>query len=500
MANINNVVNVALLPEGNAVAADNMNVVAIMTSNQDGPINSSNRYALYSDIASVEADFGSFSDVAAFAQVFFSTKPNAVNAGGVLVVGYWRGASENVAATSAVLRGGQVNEVNVFSQLQGIEDGTMSITIDGEVEALTGLDFRATTDMAGVAAVIDAALTGEANVSYENLRIIITSATTGATSTITTFAVDPGAGTFIGNLLNIASGTGATITAGAAAATLTAETQLAAITALKALVNIKGAMFISPAIDVDRLALANWATANSVLIYDVFSSATNLDIDVDNVVWQIKLAGLTNYRMLYSKAGNRKMAASYMARVHTVNFSAEKSAITMHLKELAVPPEDYSQTEINKAKAVGLDIYTLIKDVGNVLTSGANDFVDNVYNLTAFVDAIQVGQFNVLKLTATKIPQTIEGVNQMVSQAERDSRRFVKAGVFAPGAWTKPDTFGDFDTFNRSIEQFGFYVLSGLLRDQPVADRQARKSPPIQIAVKNAGAIHSVDVIINFNE
>jgi hypothetical protein len=38
-----------------------------------------------------------------------------------------------------------------------------------------------------------------------------------------------------------------------------------------------------------------------------------------------------------------------------------------------------------------------------------------------------------------------------------------------------------------------------LLKDQPQADRQARKSPVLQGAVKNAGAIHSVDIIINFN-
>ena len=31
------------------------------------------------------------------------------------------------------------------------------------------------------------------------------------------------------------------------------------------------------------------------------------------------------------------------------------------------------------------------------------------------------------------------------------------------------------------------------------ADRAARKSPVLQIAVKNAGAIHTVDAIINFN-
>ena len=40
MADIANVINVALIPEGLLAARDNMNVVSIMTSQQDGPLNS----------------------------------------------------------------------------------------------------------------------------------------------------------------------------------------------------------------------------------------------------------------------------------------------------------------------------------------------------------------------------------------------------------------------------------------------------------------------------
>jgi hypothetical protein len=34
---------------------------------------------------------------------------------------------------------------------------------------------------------------------------------------------------------------------------------------------------------------------------------------------------------------------------------------------------------------------------------------------------------------------------------------------------------------------------------QAQADREARKSPPIQIALKLAGAVHTVDIIVNVN-
>ena len=81
MADIDNVINVTLLPEGLLAARDNMNVVSIMTSQQDGPLSSANRYELYSDIASVATDFGTSSDMYAFASAFFGTSPNPTNAG-----------------------------------------------------------------------------------------------------------------------------------------------------------------------------------------------------------------------------------------------------------------------------------------------------------------------------------------------------------------------------------------------------------------------------------
>lgn len=497
-ANISNVVNVALIPEGQLAARDNMNVVAIMTSQQTGPLSSANRYELYSDQGSVAGAFGSASKMTDFATAFFGTQPNPVNAGGVLVTGYWRGVDEDVPATAAVLEGAQVVPATVVSQLQAIQDGSFDITIDGGVaEALSGLDFRTITTMESAVGIIDTALTG-ATATYEDQRVVITSNTSGATSTIT-FATQGAAGTFLGEILAIADGTGATTTQGTAAETLTAETKLEAVTRLKEQVNVKGVVFIDPPTDIEAKSLAEWAQANSLLMYDVFDQADQLEIDPANVVWDIKLSGLTNYRCLYSKAGNRKLAATYMARAHTVNFNAENSALTMNLKELSVAAEEYTQSEITKAKNVGLDLYTTIKRTPCVLTSPANDFVDNRYNIIAFIDAVQTDMYNLLKQTGTKIPQTRRGVAQLIDQGEKTTRGFVRAGVFAPGTWSSPDYFGDRATFERNIQENGFYWRAGSLADQPQVDRQNRISPVLQAAVKNAGAIHEVDIIINFN-
>ena len=495
-ASITNVINVALIPEGQQAARDNMNVIAVLTS-ETGVIDSAERFRSYRDVAAVEADWGTASVVTQYAQAVFGTKPNAINFGGSLIVGLHRATAETVPASAATLVSTQFVEATLISQLQTITDGSFDIDVDGVTENITGLDFSSTTTLDGVAALLDAEFTG-ATVSHSNGYFTITSDTTGATSLLT-YATPGASGTFVGDLLTISNGSGGTLTQGAASVVLPIETKVDSLSALKALVNFKGGCFTDLVLDAEVPLVAAWAQANQTIIYNVFSGSAYLAVDPANPVWAVKLASQTSFRMLYSKSGNRLLAATYMARTHTVNFNAENSAITMNLKTLAVPAESYSQTEIDAAKRVGLDIYTTIKDVAVVLTSPANDFVDNVYNLIAYVDAIQTDNFNLLKSTGTKIAQTTRGVNQIVAQNEKTTRGFVRAGVFAPGTWTSPDSFGDIDTFNRNIEQFGFYVLGNRLADQPQSDRQQRKSPVIQIAVKNAGAIHSIDLIINFN-
>jgi hypothetical protein len=497
MADISNVINVSLLAEGRLAARDNLNVVGIITS-ETGFLSTAKRFEIYRDAPAVATDFGTSSQAHDFATTFFGTQPNSVNAGGHLVIGFWRAVDENVAESAATLAGAELSEARVVGQLQSVSDGAFDFTVDGGAEQnIAGLDFQTSTTLAEVVTVIDTAITG-ATATLDNIGVVITSDTTGATSLLT-FITDPGTGTFIGSIVGLAQGTGAVLTQGAAAAVLTAESKVDAITEIKAQTNIFGGMFIDKPTSIEAKALAEWAQANNTLVYDVFSDAANLVVNVTNVVWDIKLSSLTNYRMLFSTAANRKLASAYMARTHTVNFNAENSALTMHLKELPVTAESYTEGQITAAKTVGLDLYTTIKLTPIILTSGANDFVDNRYNLIGYVDALQTDLFNLLKQTSTKIAQIVRGVNQLIDQAEKTTRGFVRAGVFAPGTWSSPDTFGDLDTFNRNIEQNGFYFLAGRLSDQPQADRQARKSPVLQGAVKNAGAIHSVDVIINFN-
>ncbi|WP_145562395.1 DUF3383 family protein [Yersinia aldovae] len=498
-ASINNVINVTLLEEGRSAARDNINVCAIMTSQVD-VLSTSERYRSYKSPSAVEQDFGASSVTAAFSNVFFGTSPNPISAGGTLIIGFWNAAGEILPPTAGVLRGAEISQATVMPALRLVDDWSFSISIDGTDHDITGIDGSTAATLADIVSQIQTEITpAVADVSFDGIRIVITSPTTG-TDSIAGFPEPASVGTFIGDILAIAVGSGAAQINGRASTPVAPESQLESLSAIKSQVNVKGVGFIDKILDAQVPLIAAWAKANSVIVYETFTGEGALEVNPANPAWAVTLASQSNFRMLYSKAGNRKLATSYMARTHTVNFNGERTAITLHLKTLNVPAEDYSQTEIDKAKRVGLDIYTTIKDVPCVLTSGSNDFVDNVYNLMAYVDAVQTDSFNLLKTTPTKVPQTYYGVDQLEDCAEKTTRGFVRAGVFNPGTWTLPDFFGDRDMFMRNIEQNGFYVLAGDLKDQSTADRQERKSPVLQVAVKNAGAIHSADIIINFNK
>ena len=61
MANVNNVVNVSVVPQGRSLSRTNMNIVALFTS-QLGALSSSNRSKAYTDLSSI-AKVGSILNV-----------------------------------------------------------------------------------------------------------------------------------------------------------------------------------------------------------------------------------------------------------------------------------------------------------------------------------------------------------------------------------------------------------------------------------------------------
>ena len=72
----------------------------------------------------------------------------------------------------------------------------------------------------------------------------------------------------------------------------------------------------------------------------------------------------------------------------------------------------------------------------------------------------------------------------------------VNNGLVAEGQWNA-DGFGQLERGDFLPE--GFYIYSPPMATQDQSTREQRIAPPIQIALKLAGAIHEIDAIVDVN-
>lgn len=242
------------------------------------------------------------------------------------------------------------------------------------------------------------------------------------------------------------------------------------------------------------------------------SSANISDLNAGGLFAVISGAKQTQSRMFlytpdyaYLTSGyilNARVAmAAYMSRLMATNFSGTNTTITMNLKQLTnvVVDPNITQTILNSCQTVGVDVYANIAGLPEVISTGGNDYSDNVYNLQWFVGANMVALFNALAGTPTKVPQTEAGMSTLKSAMTQVAEQAVANGFVAPGSWTGSYTIGDPVALQRNIATNGYYIYSQPVATQSQAQRQARIAPLIQEAIKYAGAVQSVSAVIYVN-
>lgn len=281
------------------------------------------------------------------------------------------------------------------------------------------------------------------------------------------------------------------------------ETLAAAITRTAGLVQYFGVMATQIQSQVDMLAAGAVIQALNKIAF--FVQRASGSIDPGGSLDLLRTGSLTKSRGLYYGSDNDDDAllfqAAYAGRGLSTIFSGSNTTQTMHLKDLATiqPDPTMTQTLLNKAQDAGADCYVSLQGVAKTFTSGANSYFDQVYNLGWFVGALEVAGFNYLAQSASKIPQTEQGVDGLKGAYRDICEQGVSNQYIAPGRWTSPTTFGVQADLIDNIAQRGYYIYSTPIAQQTQADRADRKAPIIQIAVKEAGAIHSSTVIVYVN-
>lgn len=479
-----------------AAQAQNLNTMLIL-SNTD-VLDPVERYRLYTGIDSVAADFGQGSASYAAAVAYFSQTPKPRQ----LYIGLWARA-----AKPGGLRCGVLTKTNQnIADWNAITSGGFTITINGGAGvSVTGLNFSAALDMPGVAAVIQAGLTAAtvaATVAWDpGYQRFYFKTTANGSDKVVAFLTPPATGTNIADDLKGRTGDGGYSYTG-----LDPE-GAGAVTALyDELIGQKWyALATSADFDVADSVLLSFAAAieastnKHLYAVTIDDTAALLPSSTTDLAYQLKQLGYSRTFCQYSITA--QAAISALARLITTNYAASGTAITlMYKQQPGLVPENLTPTQAQALKDKNCNVFVAYDNDTAILQHGTmvnGTFADIVTGTDWLATTIQTELWNILYTTTTKIPQTDAGVNLLVTSVERLCTQAVNNGLLAPGVWQGP-VFGAL-SFGDYLAK-GFYVYAERVGNQTIADRAARRAPPIQVAAKLAGAIHSVDLSIIVNQ
>lgn len=488
-------VTVNLSPPGAQFA--NLDTALIIGDSNVIDVNS--RVRSYTTLGGVAADFGTDAPEYSAAALFFSQSPQPQQ----LYLGRWASG----ATYGLLLCGALTAEQQLLPTVWNtVTNGGFKIVVNGAgAVAITDLNFSAATSLNGVAEIINAAMaTADANASVtwsaSQNRFVFSSETTGAASTIA-YLESPSAGTDLTVPLAGTSATGAEEVNG-----IVAESALTAVTTIDALPAQYAYGYTFAATyalaDSDHLAIAGYIQgASKPHMYGVSTAdgaATNPSLTSD-IGSLLMAAGYTRTFVQYSTQ-TLYVAASVLGRMATVNFEGANTTITLAFQqEPGVTAETMTENAAATLNAKRYNYFVNFNNGTMILMNGwcsGPAFIDEIFGLDWLANAVQTDLFNLLTTNGTKIPQTDAGNNQLANAAEGACVQGVTNGLIAPGTWNSAG-FGALNPGDFMPK--GFYVYPNPMATQAPSVRATRAAPALQIAVKLAGAIQSVDCTINVN-
>ncbi|ELY2859484.1 DUF3383 family protein [Cronobacter sakazakii] len=280
------------------------------------------------------------------------------------------------------------------------------------------------------------------------------------------------------------------------------ETLLQAVNACLQYTNWYGLAIADSAdlVEADVISVAAAIEASSL---SRILAVTTADVNVlvsgntDNIGYKLKAAGYARTFWQYSSS-SKYAAISAFGRAFTVNFTGNNTTITLKFKtEPGVTYETLTTAQASAIDAINGNVYVYYANDTAIIQQGVmanGDFFDERHGLDWLQNYVQTNLFNLLYTSTTKIPQTEAGITRLLTNVEQSLDQAVSNGLVAPGVWNGGDIgqISSGDTLTK-----GYYVYAQPLATQAQADREARKAPLIQAAIKLAGAVHYADVQIN---
>lgn len=467
----------------------------LMIAGDSNVINGVERFRTYNSIEGVAADFGTTAPEYLAAVLYFGQTPQPET----LMVGRWLRVATSSFLECGILTAAQ----QLLSAWTSITDGAFKINIDGGgITAVSGCDFSAETTLNGIATIITNRLTAAslaATCTWDGQSFIFTATSTGVLSTVS-YLTSPASGTDISAQLKGTSSTAITIIPGFAAETpVTCAADLADLSTAW-----YGLMFQASTQPTDDQAVAVAAFIEALDVTRIYG-VTIVDANIlssavtNDLASRLRDLEYEQSFVQYSSTSAYAIA-SFFGRAFSVNFAGQNTTITLMFKqEPGVAGEDLTQNQAVVLQDKRCNVFVDYVNDTTIIQYGVMSgpaYFDEIHGLDWLQNAVQTACYNVLYTSTTKVPQTDAGVNQLVNAISGVLNQAVENGLVAPGVWNAAG-FGQLST--GQYLKTGFYIYAQPVALQSQSDREARKAPPIQVAVKLAGAIQSVNVAIDVN-
>lgn len=471
-------------------AAPRRNFGTVLIAGDSNVIDGFERIRAYTDLDGVAQDFGINAPEYKAALLYYAQVPQPQN----LLIGRWLRT-----ATAGLLRGGILSAAEqLIASWQAVTNGTFNIVVDSVVKNLTTLNFSGAANLNAVAAIIDTALTG-ASVVWDGSRFVITSDTTGSASSVA-YATPAGSGTDVSTKMKITLALASLPVSGYAAET-PAE---CAATLYDQSADWYGLSFAASTMPTTLQLVDVASFIEGVSVKRVFG-CTETDVRALDIGYQADIASVMashefKRTVVQYSSSSPYAVDSLFGRAFTVNFNANNSTITlMYKQEPVIVAEVLTESQAQALKAKRCNVFVAYQNDTAIIQYGVMSgpaYFDEIHGLDWFQDALQNALYNLLYQSATKIPQTDAGMNQLVNVAAGVCDEAVNNGLVAGGIWNA-DGFGQLKRGQPLTS--GFYIYTQPMALQSQAEREQRIAPPMQIALKLAGAIQELNVIVNVN-
>jgi hypothetical protein len=256
----------------------------------------------------------------------------------------------------------------------------------------------------------------------------------------------------------------------------------------------------------DATVIAAWSEANETLFPNnqTGAAATTIRDPADGGIAKAFTTLGHRNTFTFTHATDPYSGNSLAKWFAAVNYSAAGSTITGEYKKLSgVGAESLTATETN---AMSLDtvksaFYSVVDlqgsvDNGRVINSYTHsafgEFIDDVINLHAFVNAVKVAVYNAIANQTKKLGQEPVGQAVLITAARTICEQYVRNNYLGAQNYINPDDGLITYTVGYEILTKPEDILNLL-----AADRAARKASPLRIRIFRKGAIHIAPVDIS---